>query len=87
MFWVFVGIFYFLTFVENQNAMKSVKIEIHLVPSHVEDRLVNVSLSQLGVKSLEDWERLNYVQKQDLVDKYVGKLAQPYWHLEEFKTK
>ncbi|WP_395652671.1 hypothetical protein [Brevundimonas sp.] len=75
------------TFVENQNDMKSVKIQVKLVPSHVEDRLVNVSLHQLGVKALEDWEKLNYVEKNDLVAKYVGKLDQPYWDFEEFKIK
>jgi len=68
--------------------MESVKIEIKLSPSHVGDQFLNVSLKQLGLKSIEEWDNMDYVEKHNLVTEIVdGMPDQPYWNVEGFKVK
>lgn len=68
--------------------MQDVKIQIKLSPSHFEDRFENVSLEQLGIESIEEWDSMTQVQKHDLIVDYVNEMPnQPYWDVAGFKTK
>ena len=68
--------------------MESVKIEIKLSVSHIGDQFVNVSLEQLGLKSIEELDNMNYVGKHNIITEIVDEMPdQPYWNVEGFKVK
>ena len=68
--------------------MQDVKIQIKIQPSHFEDRFENVSLDQLGVESIEEWDNMTQTQKHDLIVDYVNEIPdQPYWCVAGFSQR